>query len=164
MTERMEHMHKSITRDLLAGERNHAVLPVAKFGARFAQFFDSALFSSVPSPTAAQLLRRAMSQFSALAGRMHAGESDEQGEAGGTSDRRAAASSPGGGHDMRLVGRSKLEWSKLEWSQLEWSKLEGSARKIVGGGLAWAGLATAAPGAPGPAQDVRPAPSDEPPG
>lgn len=34
LVERMEHLQKSITRDLRAGERNHAVLPTREFSAR----------------------------------------------------------------------------------------------------------------------------------
>ena len=50
MTERMEHMHKSLTRDLLVGERNHAVVPVREFGRRFENFFDANLFTPLPPP------------------------------------------------------------------------------------------------------------------
>ena len=53
MTERMEHLHKSITRDLLAGERNHAVVPVRQFGERFLAFFAHALFTPLPRPSLA---------------------------------------------------------------------------------------------------------------
>ena len=39
LTERVEHISKTISRDLVAGERNHAVVPVDKFGERFVAFY-----------------------------------------------------------------------------------------------------------------------------
>lgn len=50
MTERVEHLQKSLTRDLLAGERNHAVVPVRQFAQRFEAFFTGGLFTPVPPP------------------------------------------------------------------------------------------------------------------
>ena len=50
LTEQMEHLHKSLTRDLLAGERNHAVVPVDQFAARFEQYFGARLATPVPPP------------------------------------------------------------------------------------------------------------------
>ena len=47
LTEQMEHLRKSLTRDIFAGERNHAVVPVADFGRQFEAFFGSALFAPV---------------------------------------------------------------------------------------------------------------------
>lgn len=49
LTERVEHMQKTLQRDLLAGERNHAVVPVRQFAGKFSRFFDSGLFHSLPS-------------------------------------------------------------------------------------------------------------------
>ena len=47
MTERMEHLHKTITRDLLAGQRNHAVVPTEQYAHTFVTFFDD-LFTPLP--------------------------------------------------------------------------------------------------------------------
>lgn len=52
MAERMEHVQKTIMRDLIARERNHAVVPVRQFADRFAAFFSEALFTPLPYPTA----------------------------------------------------------------------------------------------------------------
>jgi hypothetical protein len=63
--ERVEHLQKYIARDILAGERNHAVVPVLQFAERFDAFFGAALFTPVqPSsvrsiPDLACLLRHA---------------------------------------------------------------------------------------------------------
>ena len=48
MYERMEHLHKTITRDLIAGERNHAVLPVDQFAKRFAALFSQGMAQRMP--------------------------------------------------------------------------------------------------------------------
>ena len=46
--ERAEHLRKTITRDVLAFERNHAVIPVAKFADSFVAYFSEVLFSPLP--------------------------------------------------------------------------------------------------------------------
>ena len=51
MAERVEHVQKTLMRDLIAGERNHAVVPVSQFAKRFAVFFSEALFTPLPYPT-----------------------------------------------------------------------------------------------------------------
>ena len=48
MGEYLEHVQKSIQRDLFAGERNHAVVPVRQFGERFGAFFGAVLFTPLP--------------------------------------------------------------------------------------------------------------------
>ena len=51
MAERMEHVQKTIMRDIVAGERNHAVVPVRQFAERFAAYFSETLFTPLPHPT-----------------------------------------------------------------------------------------------------------------
>ena len=50
MGEAFEHVQKSLRRDLFAGERNHAVVPVRQFGERFSAFFSGALFTPIAPP------------------------------------------------------------------------------------------------------------------
>ena len=56
LTEVAEHIHKTISRDLLAGERNHAVVPVKQFAKRFESYLAGALFTAVPPPPAPWLV------------------------------------------------------------------------------------------------------------
>lgn len=51
--ERVEHIQKTLVRDLAAGERNHAVVPVKEFGKRFVAFFGTQMVTPVTHPTAA---------------------------------------------------------------------------------------------------------------
>uniref|UniRef100_A0A7S4B529 PIPK domain-containing protein n=1 Tax=Chrysotila carterae TaxID=13221 RepID=A0A7S4B529_CHRCT len=50
MAEVAEHWQKTLVRDLRAWERNHAVVPVDKFAAKFADFFTTSLFTPVDRP------------------------------------------------------------------------------------------------------------------
>lgn len=43
-------MRKTLSRDLAAGERNHAVVPVAEFGERFVAYFAEKLLWPLPPP------------------------------------------------------------------------------------------------------------------
>eukprot|EP00966_Prymnesium_polylepis_P054183 1252626-Prymnesium_polylepis.1 len=45
LTERVEHLKKTLVRDILAGERNHAVVPVDKFAEKFGAFLGKGLFA-----------------------------------------------------------------------------------------------------------------------
>ena len=45
LTERVEHLKKTLVRDILAGERNHAVVPVDEFSDKFGRFFGDGLFT-----------------------------------------------------------------------------------------------------------------------
>ena len=47
LVERVEHLQKKLVRDLVAGERNHAVVPVERFAHQFERFFGRGLFSPV---------------------------------------------------------------------------------------------------------------------
>ncbi|KAL1502889.1 hypothetical protein AB1Y20_010962 [Prymnesium parvum] len=44
-TEHMEHLRNTLVRDVVAGERNHAVVPVNKFARQFGEFFNDSIFS-----------------------------------------------------------------------------------------------------------------------
>jgi hypothetical protein len=49
LPELFEDFRKTISRDLVAGERNHAVVPVAEFGQRFVSYFGEQLIRPLPA-------------------------------------------------------------------------------------------------------------------
>ena len=49
LLELFEDFRKTISRDLVAGERNHAVVPVAEFGQRFVSYFGEQLIRPLPA-------------------------------------------------------------------------------------------------------------------
>ncbi len=70
LTEQMEHLQKSVTRDLVAGEVKHAVVPVLPFAERLDKFFRESLLRPAPrpaSPTPAALVAELRASGDALA-------------------------------------------------------------------------------------------------
>ena len=72
ITERFEHVQKSITRDLLAGgQRNHAVVPVREFGERFIRYFDENLFTPMQPPGWRESLEDAVGELKGALAALH---------------------------------------------------------------------------------------------
>ena len=71
LTERVEHVRNTLVRDLRAGERNHAVVPVGEFGQLFEAFFAERILRPVPAAQEAalsltQLLTTLLSRWASL--------------------------------------------------------------------------------------------------